>query len=270
MCRNSTIFLVKTESKAALLMITCILFSGVTCDSTVSSATYGRVLSIVLSSVALSGTLPLSIGNFEAMTAMSFYRTKISGTIPSTIGLAESLQVLHLIDNSFNGSIPASLGQLLSLTDLNLNSNHLVGSIPSALVALTKLSILEMGGNSFTGSIPSAVGNLASLTQLVLYDCFLSGTIPSTMSALKSLAYLDLENNYLTMGTSSSVPNSTFSATTLSGTLTLDRNCLAFSTKSPLRSVTATHCSPTSKYQVSNDLTLYCYRRLYKIDDSIS
>ena len=74
-------------------------------------------------------------------------------------------------------------------------------------------------------------------------------TCPTTMSALTSLGNLNLDNNYLTMGNATSVPISTFSSTTLSGTINLADNCLVFDTRSPYpyRHVTATHCRSTGK-----------------------
>ena len=98
----------------------------------------------------------------------------------------------------------------------------------------------------------------------------LSGTIPS-MSALTRLGDLNLTNNYLTMGLSTSVPTSTFSSKTLTSRyLFLENNCLAFSTSSPYpsRSVTATHCRPTSKYQPYNYMTS-SHHRYYLLDPQL-
>ena len=92
------------------------------------------------------------------------------------------------------------------------------------------------------------------MTNLVAIDFsynFFNGTIPSTMSALTSLEYVNFDNNYLTMGTASTVPISTFSSFTLSKNISLSDNCLAFDTTVPYRHVTATHCRPTSKYQLT-------------------
>ena len=202
--------------------------------------------------------------NFQALNTMILFRTQISGTIPRSVGQLISLQVLPLDDNALNGSIPTSFGQLLPLSDLRLSYNNLICSIPGTVGALTKLTFLKIGSNSFAGTIPSAVGSMISLTQAVLSPCYFSGTIPSSMSLLTSLVYLDLRNNYLTTGTAASVPTSTFSASTLSGTFSLEKNCLAFSTTSLYRSVTATHCSPTSKYQLYNDLTWFLYHNVFQ------
>ena len=89
---------------------------------------------------------------------------------------------------------------------------------------------------------------VTDLTALMTSPCLhisLAGTIPSTFSKLTSLSLLYLFSNYLTMGSATTVPNTTFSSTTLSGGgLSLGSNCLAFHYGSI--SVSATHCAPTS------------------------
>ena len=187
-----------------------------------------RVLSISVSSSLLSGTLPSSIGNFGSVTYMSFYYNKIGGTIPSTIG------------------------ELTSLQTLDLTGNSLVGTIPSTMSVLTSLRYLWMYNNLLSGTIPSTMSVLTSLQDLWLSSNSLVGSIPSTISALTLLQILNLNNNYLTMGGATSVPISTFSSTTLSGTISLADNCLVFDTTSPYpyRHVTATHCRSTGKYEV--------------------
>ena len=130
--------------------------------------------------------------------------------------------------------------------------NNIGGTIPSTISGLTSLRILDLDRNSLVGTIPSTIGRLISLQTLWFRNNLLSGTIPSTMSVLTSLGYLYLSNNYLTMGGATSVPLSTFSPTTLSGSLNLADNCLVFDTTSPYpyRHVTATHCRSTGKYEV--------------------
>ena len=154
--------------------------------------------------------------------------------------------------NKIGGTIPSTIGGLTSLRDLYLLRNSLVGTIPSTMTALTSLQYLDLYSNSLVGTIPSAISGLTSLLYLDLASNSLVGNIPSTMSALTSLGYLYLYNNYLTMGNATSVPISTFSSTTLSGTISLAYNCLVFDTTSPYpyRHVTATHCRSTGKYEV--------------------
>ena len=157
---------------------------------------------ILLASLDIKGTLPLSIGNFGSLSSLAMSSIKISGTIPN------------------------SIGGLTSLTSFYLDSNSLIGSIPSNIGSLNLLKSLFLQLNS------------------------LSGTIPNTMSSLTVLSGLNLGTNYLTMGKVTIVPTATFSVNTLSGTLLLENNCLAFHSDSPYpyRHIEATHCLSTSKY----------------------
>ena len=145
---------------------------------------------------------------------------------------------------SLVGTIPSSISSLTSLQSLNLDINSLYSTIPSSIGSLTSLQILHFGGNSLAGIIPSSIGLLIKLTSLGIQSNQLSGTIPSTFSKQIILTYIDLEYNYLTMGSARTVPKSTFSSTTLSNTLILSNNCLAFTYGS--NSVSVTHCAPTS------------------------
>ena len=196
-------------------------FEGVTCGSVSGSSTYANVISISLDSLALYGSLPSSIGNFQSLTVFDLSNNKINGSIPSTISGMTTLKNLALSVNSLTGSIPSTISSMISLQNLYLDSNRLAGSIPSTISGMTALVLLSLSSNSLIGSIPS------------------------TMRTLTALQFVNLDNNYLTMGTATTVPPSTFSNNTLShGKIFLDSNCLAFSYGG--HSTSATHCSPTS------------------------
>ena len=196
-------------------------FEGVTCGSVSGSSTYANVISISLDSLALYGSLPSSIGNFQSLTVFDLSNNNINGSIPSTISGMTALQSLYLSYNSLTGSIPSTISGMTALQSLDLTSNSLTGSIPSTISSLTALGSLSLSRNSLIGSIPS------------------------TMRTLTALQFINLDNNYLTMGTATTVPPSTFSNNTLNhGEIYLDSNCLAFSYGG--YSTSATHCSPTS------------------------
>ena len=115
----------------------------------------------------------------------------------------------------------------------------------STSATYASVTSITLGRLSLAGTIPSNIGSLTLLTSVYLDTNSLAGTIPSTFSKLTSLSLLYLFSNYLTMGSATTVPNTTFSSTTLSGTgLSLGSNCLAFHYGSI--SVSATHCAPTS------------------------
>ena len=107
-------------TRLLMLSIHRIFVTGVYCDSISGSATSGRVKSISVPSLWLSGSLPSSIGNFGNMTRMSFFENNIYGTIPSTISAPTSLQYLSLGSNSLVGTIPSTISALTSLQYLTL------------------------------------------------------------------------------------------------------------------------------------------------------
>ncbi|KAG0483439.1 hypothetical protein HPP92_011523 [Vanilla planifolia] len=88
-------------------------WSGVSC----SNGSQIRVISLNLTNMGLSGSLPPSIGNLTALTDLSFAHNNISGNIPDLRRLRR-LERLHLQSNHFNGSIPLSLGNLTNLHEL--------------------------------------------------------------------------------------------------------------------------------------------------------
>jgi hypothetical protein len=72
-------------------------FQGVTCGSVSGTSSYASVISIVLTSLGLSGTLPSQIGSFSSMTYLDVKYNKIYGTLPSNMGTMTSLIFyLHL------------------------------------------------------------------------------------------------------------------------------------------------------------------------------
>jgi hypothetical protein len=127
-------------------------WTGLTCEE-------GKITSIVLTNLGLSGFLPESFGSFSNLTHLS-----LSG-------------------NSFFGPFPESFQDLISLTSVDVSRNYfglvspqrrklqVIGE-PSPLeifAPLSKLEYLNVGGNSFTGEVPESLCNLP-LKSLVLND----------------------------------------------------------------------------------------------------
>ena len=78
----------------------------------------------------------------------------VSGTLPSSLGYLTDLSVFNVIDNSLGSTVPTTLGLLSEMVSLGLSSNKFVGSVPTSLVNLTQLSLLFLSNNSFKGSLP--------------------------------------------------------------------------------------------------------------------
>ncbi|KAG4925654.1 hypothetical protein JHK87_051194 [Glycine soja] len=148
----------------------CTSWSGITCDNRT-----GRVLSINLTSMNLSGKIH-----------------------PSLCYLSY-LNKLGLSHNNFTSPLPECFGNLLNLRAIDLSHNRLHGGIPDSFMRLRHLTELVLSGNpDLGGPLPAWIGNFsANLERLHLGFCSFSGGIPESLLYLKSLKYLDLENNLL-------------------------------------------------------------------------
>ena len=203
------------------------------------------------SGVDLSGTLPDSIGNFQSVTALSFFTSLTSlryldlhnnplyGTISYDLGGWQSLEYIDLHDTSLVGAFPSAFGALPLLRYLNLSYNSFSGTIPKSFQP--PLTELDLGHNKLYGTIPPLS---SSLNILKLDSNSLTGKIPTTMRYFSMLRILNLSNNDLTMGPAAFVPTDTFSTYTLSQYINLENNCLAFDTSFPYpyRHVVANRC----------------------------
>ncbi|KAH8951213.1 hypothetical protein BDL97_09G015300 [Sphagnum fallax] len=193
---------------------------GVTCDGNTT------VISLVLSSMSLKGTLSPAIGALSNLTDLEIsYNTGISGPLPPELGNLTQLTTLSLQSCSYTGPIPSTLSNLIKLTFLALNGNQLTGTIPSGLGALTQLFWFDLSINNLTGPLPvsttSADGHgldqLQNAQHFHLYNNSLSGSIPpelggtTTGKPLRSLIHLLLDSNAFT-GT---IPDSLGNITTL-------------------------------------------------------
>lgn len=147
----------------------------------------------------LSGTIPVSIGNFPELIGLHFYGNEnLTGQIPSTIGNLAKLQSLEIAHTQISGTIPKEIGNLSNLYGLGLYGNQLTGEIPAEFINLTNLQGLDLSSNQLTGSIPPALGNMVNLISLWLSSNQFTGTIPSELGNLINLSGLYLSGNQLT------------------------------------------------------------------------
>lgn len=184
--------------------------------------------SLMLSSSALSGSIPDQLGGLTTLQSLSFAGTGLTGAIPSSLGnlvqlttlglqgqaigpLPETLANLTLLTNlgvqGLEGDVPAWLGGTAALRSLALVGPGVRGTLPGSLGLLTNLTYLEIGPGvqtgvrtQLTGPLPEALGNLASLQAMNLFGNRLSGPIPASFGNLTNLVLLNLWDNELTGG----------------------------------------------------------------------
>lgn len=115
----------------------CSDWLGVNCDNE-------HVVSVILKSRGLSGTLSSAICSLPHLQTLVIQDNKISGPLPNELGKLSNLVTLQAQNNQFSGSIPSSLGGLTQLQTLDLSGNSLSGQIPSAAF---KVQFYNFSGN---------------------------------------------------------------------------------------------------------------------------
>ncbi|CBI24036.3 unnamed protein product, partial [Vitis vinifera] len=76
---------------------------------------------------SLNGSIPLSMGNLQALMTLVISNNHLSGEIPQFWNKMPSLYIVDMSNNSLPGTIPRSLGSLMTLRFLVLSNNNLSG-----------------------------------------------------------------------------------------------------------------------------------------------
>ncbi|XP_021818282.1 probable LRR receptor-like serine/threonine-protein kinase At3g47570 [Prunus avium] len=164
---------------------------GVTCG-----ARHLRVVSLNLSYMAFTGTIPPHLGNLSFLVALSFNNNSFYGTLPHELSYLRRLKFISLGFNNFMGSIPSWFGSFPKLQRLDLCGNQFSSSIPTTIFNLSTLQVLDLRANKLSGPIPAVVFNMSSLTMLGFYGNNLSGGLPDNICQhLPSLQILNLGRN---------------------------------------------------------------------------
>ncbi|CAJ2659547.1 unnamed protein product [Trifolium pratense] len=192
--------------------------NAVTCNCSFANATVCHIISIVLKSQNLSGTLPSELerlrylqeidltlnylngtippqwASMTNLVIISLYGNRLTGSIPRELGNITTLKTLVLEFNQLSGNLPAELGNLHQLETLLLTSNNFTGNLPVTFANLTKLNHVRLGGNQFSGTLPDFIQSWTGLKRLVMQGSGLSGPVPSGISYLKNLTDLKISD----------------------------------------------------------------------------
>ncbi|KAF8765797.1 hypothetical protein HU200_008308 [Digitaria exilis] len=156
-------------------------WDGILCDAN------GRVTSLNLFGMGMSGTLSDDVGNLTELRILDLSSNSLDGPLPAAIGKLVKLEYLALIGCGFTGPVPSELGNLSELIFFALNSNKLTGSIPPSLGKLSNVTWLDLADNLLTGSLPNSRDNGTGLDQLLNAEHFhfnrnmLEGSIPESL-----------------------------------------------------------------------------------------
>lgn len=161
------------------------------------SQSFQSLLALDLSSNALTGGIPLAIGNFSRLQSLNVSRNSLAGSIPASIGELNTTRVLDMSYNRLTGSIPDEVGGAVSLQELRLDSNLLTGGIPTDVGNCSSLTSLILSRNNLTGPVPGSMTNLSNLELLDLSFNNLSGSLPKELTNLSHLVSFNVSFNDL-------------------------------------------------------------------------
>lgn len=124
---------------------------------------------------------------------IDFSHNAMTGKIPVALGNLESLSHVNLTENMLEGGIPDTLGNLTSLLYVDLSDNMLEGRIPSGLWNNTMFKYLDLSKNMLCGSLPQTL-RLPHLVALLLYENRFVSSVPDLASCLL-LVLVQLQGN---------------------------------------------------------------------------
>ncbi len=115
-------------------------WSGVVVDGTL-----GRVTELHLSSLGLTGEIPVALFNLSNLQYLNLSDNQLTGKIPTELGHLPNLQYLNLSDNQLTGKIPTELGTLSSLESVYLGGNRLTLCVPDGLRDVSNNDLASLG-----------------------------------------------------------------------------------------------------------------------------
>ncbi|KAL9322273.1 hypothetical protein ACSQ67_010326 [Phaseolus vulgaris] len=151
--------------------------NNVSCNCSIPTDTFCHVVSIILKSQNLSGTLPSELVRLPYLQKIHLSRNYLNGTIPPQWGFMKLVNI-SILGNRVTGPIPKELGNITTLKSLATEFNQLSGELPLELGNLPQLERLLLTSNYFIGNLPATFARLTTLKHIRLGDNQFSGTLP--------------------------------------------------------------------------------------------
>jgi Leucine-rich repeat (LRR) protein len=113
--------------------------------------------------------MPLSIQELSKLEFLDMSQNALTGTVPVSLGNMKALTNIRLGGNQFAPSgIPPVFFTILNLKELSMPMTNLSGPIPAWVPLMDRLEYLDLSGNSLTGSIPDGIFGMPNLYTLIL------------------------------------------------------------------------------------------------------
>uniref|UniRef100_A0A5B7APA9 Protein kinase domain-containing protein n=1 Tax=Davidia involucrata TaxID=16924 RepID=A0A5B7APA9_DAVIN len=170
--------------------------NNLTGSISLSLAQFENLRVIDLSENGLSGSIP---GDFfqqcGSLRSISLANNKFSGQIPDSLGSCSTLAAINFSSNQFSGPLPSGIWSLNGLRSLDLSDNLLEGEIPKGIEGMNNLRAINLGRNQFLGQVPDGIGSCLLLRSIDFSQNSLSGSLPNTMQKLTLCKDLNLQKN---------------------------------------------------------------------------
>ncbi|CAH9140656.1 unnamed protein product [Cuscuta epithymum] len=150
---------------------------GVECDG------MGRVKSINLSSMFVTGRLPPDINQLSSLKTLNLEMNKLSGPLPPFSYLS-SLEDLNLDNNNFTSVPPNFLSGLTNLRTVSINDVPSLApwTFPGEITESSSLVSFSCGRCNLVGPIPDIFGSIPTLQILKLSYNNLTGGLPPSLA----------------------------------------------------------------------------------------
>ncbi|KAL3538842.1 hypothetical protein ACH5RR_002208 [Cinchona calisaya] len=154
------------------------LWTGVTCEIIGGTPDILRVVSLVLPTKGLLGSIAETLGFIDHLRTLDLSNNFLNGTLPSSLFFnAPELQVLSLSNNTITGNIPNGF-RYVEVLDLSLN--FLNGTLPVEFGG-DRLTYLNLSSNNLSDLIsPQFAKNIPENATIDLSFNNLTGKIPES------------------------------------------------------------------------------------------
>ncbi|KAI6698255.1 hypothetical protein NL676_018374 [Syzygium grande] len=143
----------------------------------------------------LTGSVPGQVFGLPSLSiGLSLAGNALTGPMPLQVGEMVNLMALDVSENSMSGAIPITLGNCLVLEFLILKGNQFSGAIPSSFKNLKGIQVVDLSGNNLSGPIPEFFAELRLIRNLNLSLNMLAGEVPKG-GIFRNLSAISVEGN---------------------------------------------------------------------------